>query len=362
MKKSFSKIIRRIVPPRWREDWADYRHFRSLKRESPELIWRVGPRSPQKCVEAGRVRLGDELYVLGGYITLGTVSQSINVFNLKKRKWTKTFTLPSTVPQTHNGWTTDGQRYLFSIAGQLGANCSPSVASCFAWDTRGHRWAKLPSLPEPRYMPLVHFYEGRIHVFSGTQCDRTSPAIEHWSLGIKDGQATESRWREEQPMNNARTHTASHIVGDKLYVFGGQKGDVPPVCGDPDFNCDWDSTFDEIFDTVYAYDFKSGCWEALAPMPYKISHTEYAVVQSGQYVVIAGGVLDRMAMFDAVLAYNLKHDEWTEIGHLPYPMKSKIVAYHDGCLFLLNGQRSVSQYDLRPGEVLNSVWVAELSL
>lgn len=350
------------LPRRLLADWKDYRLSRSLRRQPPQLMWKVGPRAPQRCVEAARARLGDELFLFGGYISMDRVSNRVDVLDLGLRKWTKTSKLPAGMPHTHNGTTTDGKRYIFSIGGQLGPNCSPAVASCFAFDAQTHKWMRLPDLPEPRYMPLVQFYNGKLHCLGGSKKDRQSPAADHWSLPIENGQPLNQKWLEEAPLPSGRTHAASHMVGAKLFVFGGQQGDVPPIPGDPEFACNFDSPIERLFDEVYAFDLETHRCEAMAPMPQKVSHTEHAVLQIDQTILIVGGVLDRMTTNDVILAYNLTQNRWDEIGRLPYPMKSKIAAYKDGWLYIATGQRSYSQADLRPGEVLDSVWMARLEL
>jgi hypothetical protein len=42
-------------------------------------------------------------------------------------------------------------------------------------------------------------------------------------------------------------------------------------------------------------------------------------------------------------------------------MKSQAAAWHDGLLFIVNGQRSNSKVDLAPGPVLDTVWITELT-
>ena len=68
-----------------------------------------------------------------------------------------------------------------------------------------------------------------------------------------------------------------------------------------------------------------------------------------------------MTLSDVILAYDLALNRWQKIGTLPYPMKSKAAAWHDGLLFIVNGQRSNSKVDLTPGEVVDTVWITELT-
>ena len=96
-------------------------------------------------------------------------------------------------------------------------------------------------------------------------------------------------------------------------------------------------------------------------MPIALSPSEHAVRQLGQKLILCGGVRDRMTLSDVILAYDMDHNCWQKIGTLPYPMKSKAAAWHDGMLFIVNGQRSTSKVVLTPGAVLDPVWITELT-
>lgn len=359
--REIRKAIRRVPGlGGWLEDFTEWRVLRRRGRRFPEFSWMPGPRCPQARVEASRMQIGPKLLVFGGYITLDRVSRRVDLFDMSRQCWQALGEMPDGVPQTHSGIAWDGGEHVYLVGGQIGANCSPVSSACWSFHIGRHSWNPLPHLPEGRYMPLVHERDGRLHCLSGSKPDRRSPAHEHWSIGIHDGCATERAWRQEVPLPSPRTHTASYRLGDEILVFGGQTGDVPAVEGDPDYACDFNSPLDEVMDEVYAFHLDTGALRMLAPMPEKISHTEHAVLRIGDWMVIAGGVLDRNRMSDLVLAYDLRHDRWQTIGRLPYPMKSKIVGLWENRLYLVTGQRSRSEIDLRSGRVLDTVWHAAL--
>ena len=346
---------------RYLADRADVNYLNNSQRQSDDFIWRLGPRADCCRVEPGTVQIGHKLYVFGGYVTLGSVSQRVDVLDLQTQQWTETSPLPKGVPQTHAGIATDRQRFIYTVSGQLGANCSPGVKHCFAFDTHSHTWTSLPNLPEVRYMPLVHMLGNRLHCLGGTRADRHSPSADHWSLEIRNGQAIQESWTPELPLPEARNHTASYLVGSNLFVLGGQQTDIPPISGDPDYACNFDTPMDQVFDNVFSFDLQSGDHQPLASMPIALSHSEHAVRQLGQKLILCGGVRDRMTLSDVILAYDMDHNCWQKIGTLPYPMKSKAAAWHDGMLFIVNGQRSTSKVVLTPGAVLDPVWITELT-
>lgn len=353
LKKSLLKKMRRYEPTRRLLEDHEQRLYLSAHPESP---WRMEPRAPLRVVEAGRAQIRERVYLFGGYETLGKVSNAFHCFNLEARKWEQSGTMPVGMAQTHQGVVSDGERYAYIVTGQLGANCSPSTAACFSFDSQTQTFAHLPALPEGRYMPIVFLYEGRIHCMSGSGLDRNTACTEHWSLGVADGRALETVWRVESSYGLQRTHTASHIVGSRLYVLGGQTGDVMSVSGDSEYACAFEASRDAYFDEVCYIELVTGKRVDCAPMPLAMSHTEHSSLQIAAKLLIVGGVLGRLEMNDSIFEYDLEADCWTQVGRLPYKMKSKVSAHWNGRLFIIGGQRAVSETDARPGDVVNSVW------
>ena len=207
-------------------------HMRKLTWERMEdaLIERVEP----ACVQ-----LDDQLYNLAGYRTLDEVAQDIEVLNLRTGTWSDPIPLPDYIPQTHQGVVAENHRYIYHTAGQLGVQCSHAVDQCYGLDTHTHQWSTLPRLPEIRYAAAARLWNGRLHVVGGSKEDRVTPATEHWSLAVKNGQAVDNNWREEAPLPRGGPHRCSAIVDNQLFILGGQEGDRPRVPGDPRCTCDW---------------------------------------------------------------------------------------------------------------------------
>lgn len=58
----------------------------------------------------------------------------------------------------------------------------------------------------PRYAPATQLWRGRLHVMGGSKEDRHEPALDHWSLAVKDGKALENEWRNEIPIPRGGPH------------------------------------------------------------------------------------------------------------------------------------------------------------
>ncbi len=266
--------------------------------------------------------------------------------------------MPPHMPQTHLGVACDDNRYLYFVGGQFGPQCSPSVADGFVLDTQNRRWGSLPPLPEPRYALSAQLWRGRLHVLSGSKPSRCAPACEHWSIAVEQGRALEDRWREEVFIPRGGPHRASAVFNDRLYVLGGEDGDVGPIPGDPKYTCNWDTPTEKSYGDSFVLEGGAKQWKPIAPMPHARTHTEHSIVKIGPYAVILGGIAGRYVYDDLIQVYDTESDSWGTAGRLPYDMKTSAV-YHDGWLFTVAGQRSRSSEDPKPGEVLRTVWRAK---
>lgn len=360
MRKLARRIVRRVLRT-VRSCLTEQMEFNRLRREPPEPLWKTCARCPVARTEPVVRKIGHECFVIGGYHTLDCVLSVVDVFDLDKRRWTERFTMPPNMPQTHLGVASDDNRYLYFAGGQFGPQCCPAVALGFVLDTQNRTWGTLPPVPEPRYSLTAQLWRGRLHVLSGSKPDRNTPACEHWSIAVEHGRALEDRWHEEVPVPRGGPHRASAVFDDKLYVLGGEEGDVAPFPGDPKYTCNWDTPVEKSYGDSYVLEGGAERWKPVAPMPHARAHTEHSIVKIGQYAVIVGGISDRYTYEDLIQVYDTETDRWRMAGHLPYAMKTCAVC-HDGWLFAVTGQRSRSPEDPRPGEVLRSVWRAKFDI
>jgi hypothetical protein len=358
MKKSALDKILRPLLPRWvAAQVREQMEFNRLRRKPPELMWKVCPRCPEKRTEAHGAKVGHLFFLIGGYQTIDRVLSVIDVFDLKKRRWIDRITMPSDVPQTHLGIASGEERFIYLAGGQLGPQCRPAVADCFVLDIPTKSWARLPSLPEPRYSPIMVLGRGRLHVISGAKPDRCTSALDHWSIAVGAGKPLESEWREEVPIPRGGPHRASAVLNDRLYVFGGQDGDLRPVAMDPQYVCDANTPLEALYGDSFMWQPETKQWKPVSPMPAARTHSE-SEIAIDHYALVVGGNEGRHRLSDLVQVYDSRGDRWRIAGRLPYCMKTTAV-YHEGWLYLLTGQRSVSRDNLRPSEILNTVWRAK---
>jgi len=349
-KRCVRKILR-IISSDLEYRLVDQYHFNRLGRKSPELIWKAISPCPEERLDAGGAQIGRELFVFGGFRWHGSVIHAVDIFDMEKEKWTTRINLPDNMAQTHLGVVEDGERYIYIVSGQLGDHCRPATRNCFVFDALNRSFSKLPALPKARYAPAVQLWQGRLHSIGGAKEDRNAPAVDHWSVAVKDGKALEKEWREEPPIPRGGHHRASAVVDNGLYVFGGQEGDYIAIPGDPDCRCTPELTSEIRFTDTYRLKAGEKVWQRMADMPVRSSHTESAAFTIDNRVFIMGGDCDReggkniIKLNDEIQVYDTKTNSWKIFGRLPYRIKESVSGYYKGYLYITTGQRDVSPAD-----------------
>ncbi|GMQ07814.1 hypothetical protein CsSME_00051850 [Camellia sinensis var. sinensis] len=202
----------------------------------PELEWEKMATAPVPRLDGAAIQIKNLLYVFAGYGTIDTVHSHVDIYNFTDNTWGGRFDMPREMAHSHLGMVTDG-RYIYVVTGQYGPQCRGPTARTFVLDTETKQWQDMPSLPVPRYAPATQLWKGRLHVMGGSKENRHTPALEHWSLAVKDGKAVEKEWRNEIPIPHGGPHRACIVVDDRLYIIGGQEGDFMAKPGSPIFKC-----------------------------------------------------------------------------------------------------------------------------
>ncbi|KAJ6767501.1 GALACTOSE OXIDASE/KELCH REPEAT PROTEIN [Salix koriyanagi] len=263
---------------------------------APELKWEKMANAPVPRLDGAAIQIKDLLYVFAGYGTIDFVHSHVDIYNF-----------------------TEGP-----------------TARNFVLDTMTRKWQDLLPLPAPRYAPATQLWRGRLHVMGGSKENRHTPALEHWSIAVKDGKALEKEWRTEIQIPRGGPHRACVVVNDKLLIIGGQEGDFMAKPGSPIFKC---SRRNEIvYDEVHMLDDEMK-WKPLPPMLKPDSHIEFAWT-----------------------IFNLDTSTWSVIGKLPYRVKTTLVGFWNGWLYFTSGQRDRGPDDPAPKKVIADMWRTKLKL
>jgi glycosyltransferase involved in cell wall biosynthesis len=336
-------------------------NVRREHRRAATMAWSTASNCPRALYDAAGAKVGNALYIVKGYRRLGVINNKIFVFDLLRGRWMKAIDAPARLAHSHQAVCSDGARFIYVASGQLGPQCHPAIADCFSFDTKLRTWRKLPDLPEPRYAGTMQLLSGRLHFVGGALLDRYKPACDHWSLGVIGADPVEDSWRKEPPIPLAAMHRGSAVVGDTIYVFGGQQGDFVAIPGDPNFTCRGDTPENYLGDT-YRYTPTTGEWKRVSEMLVPVSHTDFSVVPIGKTVHVIGGQIYknyqhfRLRLTDLIQTYDVDSDSWSISGYLPYRLKSPICASHNGTITCSTGQRDQGSINDAPGSITSDTW------
>jgi N-acetylneuraminic acid mutarotase len=188
--------------------------------------------------------------------------------------------------------------------------------SALAANAQDGVWVTKKPMPVPRSHVMAAGIEGKLYVAGGinTPASGFSPLD---LLELYDPVA--DTWTTRAPMSDARDAAGSAVIGNKLYVAGGQS-----VSGDTA--------------TLEVYDPTTDSWTTKASMP--TPRRWPAVETIGGLLYVVGGIMDipgPVTVFSTLEVYDPTSDTWTVKAPLPTPLHSMASGVIDGKLYLAGG-------------------------
>lgn len=183
-------------------------------------------------------------------------------------------------------------------------------------DAQGGVWVTKTPMPVPRSSVMAAGLEGKLYVAGGIN----TPASGFTPLDLLElYDPVTDTWTTKAPMHDARDAAGSAVIGNKLYVAGGQS-----ASGDTA--------------TLEVYDPLTDTWTTKASMP--TPRRWPAVEAIGGLLYVAGGTKDipgPVSVFATVEVYDPVTDTWTAKASLPAPRHSMASGVIDGKLYLAGG-------------------------
>jgi hypothetical protein len=291
-------------------------------------------------MEAGSLRVGNRIYVVGGYQTLTTMCGKMQIFDIDSGNWSYGPALPEGFPLSHAGLASDG-RFLFFVSGQPGPACEPATNRAWALDLEQMTWQAMAPLPAARYAPLAQYIDGNLHVISGAIEDRETISGDHFIMRIRSpGTAATAlpdlesqEWRKGPPIPAGGDHAASAVIDQKIYVIGGEHGHAAMTM-DPAQCCGtyW------VHNYLFRYDPRKEEWTRLADMPFGSSHIESQTIIIGGRILVLGGTADKDIFVDKIQEYDPTANRWRQLRPLPAPRKGGVVWERNRVLYFNGGQ------------------------
>lgn len=292
-----------------------------VPRAAPVVTWAMAAPCPLARFEANGVVVGDELWVLGGFVSSALdVTNRVDIYNPATDTWRVGPPLPGA--QTHIAAVTVADTDVViagGFDGAFGATRSPVTAKVWRWESAVGQWSAGPSLPTAGAAYAWALLGSELHLAGGLGPDGNTDTDVHFLWDV----AGDPSWRSAVALPNARNHGAGAAVGGLFYVIAGRH--------------DWDEQAGDVSD-VDAFDVTTGAWSPRAPIPGARSEIAAGTTTlSDGRILVVGGSLPGIAPSANVLVYDPAADAWATLTPLPQPRKGTVARQIGGRIIVTTG-------------------------
>lgn len=275
----------------------------------PVMHWREGTPMPTARTELAVARLGERIYVAGGY----GGQTAFESYAPESDTWDIHASLPVTTEHPSLA-ALAGLLYLTG-AGQTGL---------FAYDPASDAWTTRASPPDARHAAAAVALDGGLYLLGGTGADplkvmHYDPATDMWSL------------RGELDM--VRDHLTVVVQGGLLYVLGGRPG------------------VGEAYTSVVVYDPSD---QSLSSAPSLLEgRSGFGAAAVGPWICVAGGEVLVQPFFarDTAECLDPQSGSWHFVDPLPVPLHGVGAVGYDGRMYLFGGAQRAASATPRAGGV-----------
>ena len=274
----------------------------------PDITWTTAAPCPLARFEANGVVVGDELWVLGGFVSSALdVTGRVALYSPVSDSWRGGPPLPGA--QTHIAVAAvDGTDIVVAggFDGAFLATRAPVTAAVWRWNMGTGQCTAGPSLPIAGAAYAWAMLGSQLHLAGGLGPDGNTDTAGHlvWDL------TSAASWTGAAALPDARNHGAGAAAGGLFYVIGGRH--------------DWDERAGDVPD-VDAFDPATGAWLPRAPIPGARSEIGAGTTTlSDGRILVVGGSLPGIKPSANVLVYDPAADAWAKLAPLPQPRKGAV--------------------------------------
>ena len=171
--------------------------------------WTTLRSSPLARTEVGAARIGDRIYVVGGFIPQGGSTGKLVRYDISDNRWKRLTSAPIEV--NHPGVAAlEGRLYLFG-----GDTPTGRSARLFRYSPQSDRWKRLADAPTARAALALVAFDTRLYAIGGVDPAGDTGRVEIYN-------PSSDRWRGGSEMPTPRNHIAGAALGDRIYVTGGR--------------------------------------------------------------------------------------------------------------------------------------------
>ena len=221
------------------------------------------------------------------------------------------------------------------IEGNSGTGQSFGTKQVWRYNIESDTYTALPDLPVDSAAGVLALVGRDLHHIGGTNKARTLDVGDHYVLSLDGG----TQWTTAAPLPNPRHHMGVAVLGEQIYILGGQHGHDGPLIPQSD---------------VHRYDPVAKTWTQLASIPLARNHITNSTVVYGGRIIIFGGQVKHNVPVDNVDVYNPTTNTWGALTPLPMARHSAVAGVINGVFYFSTGGTSLS-YKGIPGWGTNAI-------
>lgn len=248
--------------------------------------WAARASLPAARQETGVAELGGRVYVVGGFTADRRIVATVEVYDPATDAWSEVASLPVALHHANTA-AADGKLY---VLGYLEGLAFAARGRVFAYDPATDAWTEKASMPvgTERGSSAVGVIGDRIYVAGGQNGATSLATFSAYDVG-------DDAWISLPDLPAARDHLVGGAVGGVFYAIGGRSGGIGGIQA-----------------RVDAFDTQTGAWSPRAAMPTARGGMAAAVV--GGRIHVAGGEgnpeTGSGGVFSAHEAYDPSTDMW----------------------------------------------------
>ena len=178
------------------------------------FAWMPLPSATLARTEVAAARVGDSIYVAGGFVQPGRTTSAVERYDIRRRRWTRVRPMP--LPLNHAVAVAYRGRLYVSGGYRAESSLSEPSRALLRYDPGTKRWGRLPQAPTPRAAHAAAIVRGRLYVAGGANDSGSLRSLEVYDFARR-------RWTSGPDFPGpARNHTTGVATGGRFYVLAGR--------------------------------------------------------------------------------------------------------------------------------------------
>jgi hypothetical protein len=270
------------------------------------LSWTALTPATLQRTEVAAARIGDQAYVIGGFVAPSRTSAAVERYDLRRDRWARVRGLPLGL---NHASAAAYRGKLYVVGGYRAANTvAQESAALLRYDPGTDRWKRLRDMPTARGAMAVGVVGGRLYAAGGAAAGHALATLEIYDFAT-------GRWHRGTDMAVAREHLAGVGLDGRFYALAGR-------------------TTAGNLAVVERYDPSRRRWERLPDM-HKARGGIAAATPSGRVVVVGGE--EAAGTIAEVEGYDPARRRWSALPSLPTPRHGLGAVAYRGAIYVLEG-------------------------